>query len=131
MRAEVKSIFSSDFDERAWWPENEDNFSFWVQILAGPEDGEGGDLFEIQVCTPKWIIENIEESSVIIGSGRIIMIKYDWQRLEAIVREWVRSWEAESWHELALRIARIGRWEFDGIIESNKRNLIGIEKKPV
>ena len=114
MKAEVKAVFSSDFDERSHSEEG-DEFSFWIQVLVGPE-GEGEDSheqFQVQVCTPKWLLKFHQSEDIIVGTGRIIVLEYDWPRLERTIRDWVSSWSAPTWRELALKIARLGPWEFD------------------
>jgi hypothetical protein len=113
MRAVVRTILSNDFDERMWKPEVADSFSFWITVLVGPAESEGEESIQVQVCTPRWLLENHKAEDVLIGWRRIVVFEYDWQRLSETVREWVASWHAEDWHTLVLHLARLGAWEFD------------------
>ena len=49
MKAEVKSIFSSDINFEKYYPEHEDSFMFLIQVTVGVKGTEGGDLFDIEV----------------------------------------------------------------------------------
>ena len=111
MKAELKALISSDFDERFHEKEG-DNFSFWIQAFVGPEGEEGQEQFQVQVCTPRWLLGHDRED-VIMGTGRIIVFEYHWSRMERAIRQWVNRWRGNSWHELALKVARLGDWEFD------------------
>lgn len=112
MRAELKAIISSDFDERSY-RETSLSFSFWTQVFAGPDGEQGREQFQVEVCSPQWLLEHHNEEDVIFGTGRIIAFEYDWPRIERAVRRWVGGWSADTWHELALKLARLGAWEFD------------------
>lgn len=110
MRAEVRAVISSDFDETTWKPAEPDNFRFWIQIFVGPE---GHDRFEAEVCTPKWLLSNHDTDDVIIGWAKIIVFEYDWDRIERRIGEFVRAQTGDDWNAIALRVDRIGLWEFD------------------
>jgi hypothetical protein len=112
MRLELKSMFSSDFDEKHWWPENDESFSFWVQIMIGPKGQAGYEQIQARVCTPKWLVSNMKESEIILGRT-ILVARYDWDAIKNEVERWLSVWEASSWSELALIASRIGAWEFD------------------
>lgn len=117
MRAEVRHIISNDFfDEATWRPEVEDTFSFWISISVGPQGDIGEEQFQAQVCTPKWLMANHAKEEVVIGWQRILVMEYDWSRIEQAVQQWVASWSADDWHTLALHIARLGPWEFDNYV---------------
>jgi hypothetical protein len=52
MKAIVKSLHSPDVsDLTSYVPAVRDDFSFLLQILAGPAEGEGDESFEILVAT--------------------------------------------------------------------------------
>lgn len=53
MRAQLKSLMTSDIDPRTYWPDEEDDFGYYVQATIGPEGEDAGDVFGFQVCTPK------------------------------------------------------------------------------
>jgi len=60
MKAVIKSIDLNDatgFDQ--YWPDDEKSFEIWLAVQVGPDDQEGGHLFQILVCTPDWIKKSI------------------------------------------------------------------------
>ncbi len=113
MKAEVRAFVYTDFDEATWWPEIEDDFGFWLDVYVGPVGGDGHEPFGVRVCTPQWLMRQRARDDVIVGWGTVLVNHYDPVELQQAIRAFVAQWEAPTWHELALRVARLGSWEFD------------------
>ena len=72
-----------------------------------------GDLFQIEVGTPKWLMFNQQSEVCIFGKGKIFVFHFDFQRLSAALNNKVASIEGKSWEEIATQLSSIAIWEFD------------------
>jgi len=114
MRAEVKSIISPDiFDFKTYYPEDDTLFLFLLQITIGTKDTEGGDSLEIEVCTPKWLIQNYSGKDVIFARGKLIVFEYDLEKILKRITDYCDSCEGATWEEIVCKISSISLWEFE------------------
>jgi hypothetical protein len=113
MRAELKSIDSADIDFDNYSPEVEDCFSFPIEMAIGYEGGKGGDLFQMIVCTPAWIAMENQGKTAVVGTGLLVVSRYDWPAILSAIREIVSAHSAPDWPGLAHKLSRIADWEFE------------------
>lgn len=113
MRAELKSIESADIIFDSYSPENEYCFSFPIQMVIGSEECQGGNLFQMTVCTPAWIATENQGKVAVVGTGLLVVFRYDWPAILSAIREIVSSYSADDWEALAQKLSRIAHWEFE------------------
>lgn len=113
MKAEVKRFHSPDIlDLENFQPDNENSFSFLLQVIVGIKDIESEESFDMIVCTPQWIENNHSESEIIFGEHYLIVFKYDFNEIRKKVSNYIDQLTEENWDLLANKIDRIGKWEF-------------------
>jgi hypothetical protein len=118
MRASLRRLHSPDIDDlSAYRPEREDDFGFLLQVFAGPEGGEGEEAFDVILCTPKWLGRKYRRSDVIPGRHHLIVFEYDYDRLVREIELLCESAEGNSWRDVAMKLSRFGRWEFEDYAE--------------
>ena len=114
MHAAIRRFHSPDIhDLEGYQPPEQDRFGFLLQILAGPENDQGEESFDVFVCTPRWILENYSHDDIVSGSHMMIMFKYDYQKLCDFLHKKVSEVSGEAWIDVARGIGRLGRWEFE------------------
>lgn len=111
MRAVVKGIYSDVFDIEKDFPENVENFSLSFRVRIGLESTRGADDFEVCICTPNWLNDNIWDASW--GRGLLIVKKYDFLTIKKLIHEYVSRCEGESWEAIVAQLDRVFLWEFD------------------
>jgi hypothetical protein len=107
--SEVKQIISADitnFD--SYLPEDEETFSFPLQVLVGPKGEPSEESFNIQVCTPKWLLSRYNENEIILGAYKLIVFKFDMERILARVRKIFDNCDGKDWNEIAIKLSRVG-----------------------
>jgi hypothetical protein len=120
MRAEIKRIYSPDIGDLAFFkPQDPESFSFLLRIIAGPEGEEGEESFDVEVCTPRWLLETYQRDEVVIGRHHLIVFEYNWERITQTVTSFCASCFGETWKEAAEKLGRIGKWEFEDYTASN------------
>jgi hypothetical protein len=113
MLSEVKSIMCVDiFDLENYRPDDYENFSFVLTITVGIAGKEGGDLFDIDVCTPQWLLEN-QGDGFVLGKGKLIVFKCDMKFILGRIKRLFEGQSGNDWAEIAIKLSRIGRWEFE------------------
>ena len=117
MKAKLHHLISADVDERVFWPDEEDNFSFSVQALVGPDGEPGEESFNFQVCTPKWISTKMFNRDFgdfgVFGKNLIIVKEYNWDEIKKMVSDLCSRTTGKDWAEVAGKLSRFGQWEFE------------------
>lgn len=118
MNAELKRLHSPDiYDLESYQPENPERFGFLLQVMVGPEGKDGEESFDIEVCTPKWLEETYGVDDVLVGRHHLIVREYNYQRIVHAIKEFLRGCSGASWNEVAEKVSRLGKWEFEDYVE--------------
>ena len=113
MIAELKCIFSPDLETQAATNLDIESCCVLVTALIGPSGAEGEEAFDFEVCTPKWLTDNLADDE--FRSGRHMLIVKE-VNLEA-VKKWISGLcaqtQGQNWNEIATTLSRYGHWEFE------------------
>jgi hypothetical protein len=82
-------------------------------LTIGPHDGDGGELFYLIVCTPKWLATECEKDGFVWGRHHLIVPEYNLKAITAIIITFVERCSGESWQEVTSKLSRIASWEFE------------------
>ena len=114
MKAEIKKLFSLDVDDLTQYiPDDPERFGLSLRLIAGPYSEPGEESFDLVVCTPRWIAENLGEEGTLIGRHHLIVDHYDYVQLRKFVEKYVNQCTGNTWHEVAEKLGRLGKWEFE------------------
>jgi len=111
MRAKLKRIHSPDIDITNFWPEDEENFGFLLQLFVGPDDSEGDEAFGLVVCTPNWLLQQ-NPGGIVFGANHLLVSHFDLAAVESYVQEYCRRCVGSTWIEVAQRVSRVALSEF-------------------
>lgn len=118
MNAELKRLHSPDvYDLENYQPEDPGKFGFLLQAMIGPEGKEGEESFDMDVCTPRWLEETHGIDEVVIGRHYLIVREYNYQRIVTTIKDFLRDCSGENWSDVAERVSRLGKWEFEDYTE--------------
>jgi hypothetical protein len=120
MRARLKRIHSPDIDLDNFWPENSEDFGFLIQAFIGPENESSEESLDMMVCTPDWIKRDKSSELAIWGRHYLIVFEPEVALIRAMIDRYVNTYVGKTWEELAERIGRIGKWEFEDYVGSQK-----------
>jgi Immunity protein 8 len=115
VKAKVKSIVSAD----PLWDSGEapsGSFCVDVWVLVGPEDGPGEESFEILVCNPSYLADQLREDSVMSGRHHLFVNYFNRNMIEEYLRRSIERIEGATWVDVAERVGRIGHWEFEDYV---------------
>jgi hypothetical protein len=112
--AQLRGISTSEGDDLARHiPENPQDFSVLVRVLVGPHGGEGEESFDINVCTPQWLKDQVRRDGSVLGLHRLFIDSYDPPRIKTLITKLMERNSGESWRDVAEKISRIAHWEFE------------------
>jgi hypothetical protein len=114
MRAELKRLHSPDVENlESYVPKPSDDFGFLLQVMVGPKNEPGEESFAVLVCTPDRLKRRHKSSDVVVGRHYLVVFEYDYGRLRRFFQEYCEQCFGVTWSELANKLGRIGKWEFE------------------
>lgn len=114
MRAELKRLHSADApDLRTFRPADAENFGLLIQVMAGPAGDDASESFDLVVCTPAWLAARLDVEPIIDGRHHLIVRAFDYEMLERFIRDYCAQSDGADWREVATKLSRLGRWEFE------------------
>ena len=114
MKAQLKSIDLSrtvSFDD--FHPEGPDNFSIWATAHVGPVGATSADLFQIEICTPRYLAHKVSSEGPTLGRHMLIVLTYDAALIRSTLERYIETCVGADWAEVGAKVARIGSWEFE------------------
>ena len=115
MKPHLHKIYSPDVADVTTYSPADSSFAVLFQLFVGPtEDRAAEESFDLVVCSPEWLRQ---ADQPVIGRHLIIVNNYDYEELEEFIRSVLGTYEGRDWPELASKIARLGRWEFEDYTE--------------
>lgn len=111
MEAIIRSISNDEYDIGTYEPENRDCFFLTLRIRIGSNESSGADDFELGICTPSWLIQNLYEPRW--GRHLLIIREYDFSTIQKEIYNYVKQCDGDKWNIIAEKLGRIFAWEFE------------------
>lgn len=115
MKAQLKEMYSLQISEmlKDFRPEVSGDFGISVRLMIGPEETDQSESFDILVCTPTWIQDQLRDESCMWGRHMLIVQEYDYELILQSLSTRIASCTGKSWDAVASKIARFAAWEFE------------------
>jgi len=115
MNIELKQLRSLELEGSLinYWPEDPLNFGCWGRAMVGPSEQNGAESFDILVCTPIWLQNELIINKILSGKGTIIVSEYNYDELITYLKMQIASCDYKDWSEAALKLSRIDFWEYE------------------
>lgn len=111
MRAKLKELGADDVGLASYVPEDPRCFSVNLRLCIGLEGSDGGDYFELFVCTPEWLGKNL--NGQLWGRHFLIVREFDYEGLVSTLERQIGLCTGEQWSDIADKLARFFNWEFE------------------
>jgi hypothetical protein len=89
--------------------------SIELSLRIGPKGQRGEELFLVDVSNALFLADERASAGRISSLARLSFEKFTVARVERIVREFCKTCRGQTWHEVALLLMRLGRWEYEGM----------------
>jgi Immunity protein 8 len=114
MRPIINSIGLTDGDSlESFRPKDSENFCVCVRAMIGPVDQEGEESFDVQVCTPQALAEELNLRGYSFIRRRLIVRFWAPDLIREAIQRRVSTITADSWTELAYKLTEFADWEFE------------------
>lgn len=115
MFPELKEIYSREiFTELdKYYPEDEDFFELELTLVVGVKGQDGGDIFYLNVCSPRWMSLLYKNQEKLPRQGYLVIEKYDIFNIKKAINEKLATISGSNWLEIAKKINLFAIWEFD------------------
>jgi hypothetical protein len=113
MKANLRDFHSPDADLETFVPEDPTDVEVLVQMMAGPADGPGDESFDVVVISVTALGRLVHSRGPIIGRHYLIVREWAWPKVKRYLMDQVETVEGLTWSDIAPRLGRIGRWEFE------------------
>lgn len=80
MKPIIKHLHSPDIENLKDFKQAEgSSFGFLLQIFIGPENSPGEETFDVTICSPEWLVQNLEKDRFLIGRHYLISKNFDYE----------------------------------------------------
>lgn len=118
MKPVLKTIYSPDVNSlEKFQPKDPNNFSILIQAMVGPDGEEGQESFDIEICTPRYLLEKVAKQKIVICRHMMVVAEYNYNCIASAIREYLLHCEGTTWSQVAELVARLGKWEFEDYID--------------
>ncbi len=104
-----------DYPIEQYSPDPSRPFSIELTLLIGPKGLPGEEIFLVDVSNALFLSEELREIGARVLSSTILVEEFSVAVVEGVVREFCRTCRGQTWHEVALLLMRLGRWEYEGM----------------
>lgn len=115
MNIELKGLRSLELEDSLinYWPTDPVNFGCWVRAMIGPNDEDGAEAFDMLICTPTWLQNELASNKTLSGKGMIIVEEYDYDEILSYLEEQIVACNDSDWSKAAIKLSRLSFWEYE------------------
>lgn len=102
------------------WENNFDpeKFCFLAQAMFGPEGEHGEESFSIKICSPGWLMSELDNRNIISGRNLLVMKEFNMELIEAYLKRATSTITEKSWSDVATKLSKFAHWEFEDYSQS-------------
>lgn len=117
IRPELKRLHSPDvYDLRNASIDESKPYCVLIQAMFGPENVDGEESFDLIVCNRLWV-EKQHAQGELPDPHQLILERFDIHEIEKYLRKAAVESSGADWEEVASKLGRVGRWEFENYVE--------------
>lgn len=109
----LKGIDFGAEDLNTYTPQIPDNFCMWLTLAIGPEGIEGSHLFQVGVCTVRWLAHQLSIKGAYALRHMILVESFDFELIKKTIQEIIENAERSNWEESVPILCRYFAWEFE------------------
>jgi len=81
--------------------------------MIGPKDRDGAEAFDMLVCTPVWLKQELASYKSLSGRGMIIVEEYDYDEILSYIEKKIIVCNDKDWSKAAIKLSRFSFWEYE------------------
>lgn len=111
----LKYIGFGNEDLDTFVPDNPSNFCVWLDLSIGFSGEEGGNFFQVGVCTPIWLAHQLSAQKIIVPKNLLIVENFCFDVIKNKIDEIITNSTREGGDASMKALCRYFSWEFDVI----------------
>ncbi len=116
IEAEFKGIsWLESFPIEQYAPDPARPFSIELGLRIGPKGRPGEEIFFVDVSNALFLSDEAHNLGPRLVVSTILVETFSVEGVEQIVRDFCKTCRGRTWHEVALHLMRLGRWEYEGM----------------
>jgi hypothetical protein len=113
---EFKAIdWLEDFPIEQYAPDPSKPFSIELSLIIGAKGLPGEDVFFVDVSNALFLACQARDLGPQLVVSTILVEEFSVAEVERIVRDFCKKCRGKTWHEVALLLMRLARWEYEGM----------------
>ena len=116
IQARLRGEYSTDVadgDLARYAPDDPTCFGIPLTAAIGPQAGQGEEVFDFFVCTPRWLAANMPARGYEWGRHKLIVPRWDFEVVRGAITDLCAKAVGPDWDAVVTRLARYGAWEFE------------------
>ncbi len=113
MRSELRAFEFSLSESEVRELEGSDRVYAPARIYVGQHGGVGEESFDFIVCTPLGLAQQLEAEDVVDGRHHFVVARFEENMFVEWIRTKVAGCEGPDWSAVALKLSRLGMWEYE------------------
>lgn len=112
MKAELRSLSSSQFDPETGQPEDPRCFCALIEAYIGPVGDPGEEVFRLYISTPEWLRTRTDRGEHVWADRFLVVDHWDYGAVVSAIRRRVAKAQGTNWSEIARGFSTWMDWEF-------------------
>ena len=114
MKAVIKRYHYEESEDLSTYKADEPAvFGYTLTFTIGPNSGAGEDYFEVFVASTRYLAQLDSAQAPAFLRHVIVAPDYNVPAAVALIEKYVSVLDEPSWAELAIKLSRVLRWEFE------------------
>jgi Immunity protein 8 len=94
-------------------PSSPNNFCIWLTLGIGPLNAEGSHLYQLGICTPTWLDNQIQNDGPISGRHMLLVNSFDEVEIRTFIIKTIEKCDSGDWAKTSIVLARHFAWEYE------------------
>jgi len=98
-------------------PDDLERFCVIVRVMIDPRESDGEESFDVRVCSPLWLHQQVQHEGFVLGIQSLVVAEFIPEHIRKVLTRCIERHGCDSWQDVALKIGRMGKWEFEDLKE--------------
>jgi len=86
-------------------------------MMIGVEGKDGEESFDVFVCTPAYVANELKRNKFIFGRFYLFVDEYNFSGIKNFIDNYLSKLEVNSWQDMAKEMSKYAKWEFEDYID--------------
>ncbi|WP_175196003.1 Imm8 family immunity protein [Achromobacter deleyi] len=94
-------------------PDNPKDFCLWLDLSIGFLGEDGGNLFQVGICTPIWLAHQVAIQQIVVPRNLLVVDEFCFDLIKKKIEEIISQSTRDSGADSMAALSRYFSWEFE------------------